>query len=400
MTPIIIFSDHPAANSGLARITRDLALNLYTQMGDKFRVATLGYGAPGSVSLPFPQYHWNSNFEFLPLELPFIWRDFCGSDPGVLLTIGDIQRFLPLADTNFCPDLPFGLWMKEKREQGKLKLCGYFPIDAHSIGGKLGPQLGHTLSHYDRILVPSEWAKTIVEKTLPGREVVAIPHGIDTSTFYSRPKAESRARIGELLDSSLQWPKEHIDVGDDALWIGIVATNQARKDWGLGVEVVAELRKSRPVFLWAHVDRLKSENGWSILELLSDFNLLQHSMVTVGNVSDETMAIAYSAMDITLGIGRGEGFGYPIFESIFSGTPCFAYGYGAHAEYMDHNHRLYPQSMRIEGPLNLLRPVGIAREWAITITENLYKETYYPKELNWTNLWPRFAQWFTEGIEK
>ena len=204
---------------------------------------------------------------------------------------------------------------KSSDSPGKAKIWGYFPIDAHGRHGRLGPQLGHTLSHYDRILVPSEWAKSIVLKTLPPSFVDVLPHGIDTSIFYPRDKNQSRDKFGETLFNVAQWPKEPIDILDDALWVGIVATNQSRKDWGLGIEVVSELAKTRPVFLWAHSDAIKRE--WSLLELLSDFKLLQSTMLTVGNVSDESMALAYSAMDLTFSIDRGAGFNYPAFESIF-----------------------------------------------------------------------------------
>ena len=351
---IVLFGDHPAANTGLARIHRDLATRLHAD--GEFEVCSLGYGHCGSANLPWPQYQWTQRDDFLPLELRFISQDFCKGEPFILMTIGDVQRFLPLADPAFAhQDRGFGEWWKEQRQSGKAKLWGYFPIDAHGRHGRLGPQLGHTLSHYDRILVPSEWAKSIVLKTLPPSFVDVLPHGIDTSIFYPRDKNQSRDKFGETLFHVAQWPKEAIEIPDDALWVGIVATNQSRKDWGLGIEVVAELAKTRPVFLWAHSDAIKRE--WSLLELLSDFRLLQSTMLTVGNVSDESMSLAYSAMDITLGIGRGEGFGYPIFESIFCDTPCFAGRYGAHAEYMGEPYLMYPTSMRQEGPMNLLRPV-------------------------------------------
>ena len=398
-TPIILFSAHPPAPSGLARITRDLALRTHSELSDSFRIATLGYGSPGSVKLPFPQYHWNQRDDFLPLELPRIVEDFCPNEPFILMTIGDIQRFLPLADPKFCREPKFAEWLTRMRTSGMMKLWGYFPIDAHRTGGDLGPQLGQTLSHYDRRVVPGEWAQTIVKKTLPNHECSAIPHGIDTEIFRPRLAREiARNQFGASLAGVMEWPQTPMDIPADALWIGIIATNQSRKDWGLGIEVAAELKQSgRPVALWCHIDRLKAE--WSILELLSDFNLLTSSIVTVGHVPDEVMAESYCAMDITLGIGRGEGFGYPIFESIFCGTPCFTFDYGAQTEWMDEEHRIPATTHRIEGPLNLLRPTGQAGYWADRITRNLTQQMHRPDELEWSNLWPRWAEWFRKGIE-
>lgn len=396
-TPLIIFSDHAAAQSGLARITRDLALRIHSDLGDQFKVATLGNGHPGSSQLPFPQYHWHQRDDFLPLELPMVWKDFCGDSPGVLLTIGDIQRFLPLADTKFASDRRFADWMDQMRRTGMLKLWGYFPIDAHGVGGKLGPQLGHTLSHYDRRLVPSEWAREIVRRTLPGHSCDVLPHGIDTGVFRPRDKQKARDEFGLKVAESLVWPQTETVVAEDALWVGIVATNQSRKDWPLGIETVAELRKSRPVMLWIHTDAVKRE--WSILELLSEFGLLQSSIVTLGNLSDEVMAECYSACDITLGIGRGEGFGYCLPESLACGTPCFSHSYGAQDDYLPVEMLLSTFTHRIEGPLNLLRPVCSKNEWSFEIQQHLEVKAQLPPELDWTNLWPRFAEWFRKGID-
>ena len=127
-------------------------------------------------------------------------------------------------------------------------------------------------------------------------------------------------------------------------------------------------------------------------------------MLTVGNVSDESMALAYSAMDLTFSIDRGAGFNYPAFESIFCETPCFATSYGAHVEYMDEDHVIRPNSFRIEGPMNLLRPVHWPMTWVewIELREKLVMEypdgKAVPVELDWVNLWPKFQEWFREGV--
>ena len=398
-TKLILFSDHPGAQTGLARITRDLALQVHEYLGDILDVCCLGYGHTGSRHFPFMVYQWAKNDYWLPTELPWIMDDFAGDDPAILMTIGDIQRFLQVADPLFCTDKGFGAWMKEMRSTGRLKLWGYFPIDAHGIGGKLPPQMGHTLTHYDRRLVPSEWARNIVQRTLPGLQCDVLPHGIDTEVFKPQgtPEAPAMAQAMNLLSAHKVWPQTPLKLNSEALKIGIVATNQSRKDWGLGLEVVAELKKSRPVFVWCHTDVVKRE--WSILELLGDLGLAMDAVVTTGNLSDEAMSWCYSAMDLTLGIGRGEGFGYPIFESIFCGTPCFVGTYGAQVEFVWDSYLIPPEQYHTEGALNLTRPVYCASEWARRILEApAIPKLHYHEDLAWKYLWPRFAQWFREGV--
>jgi glycosyltransferase involved in cell wall biosynthesis len=403
--PIIIFSDSPSAPTGLARITRDIASRIFSKMPD-FDIATFGYGGPGSVRLPFQQYNWKQNDYWLPLELPAVWADFCSDTPGILLTIGDIQRFLQLSSPDLCLDKPFGGWMRQMRESGKLKLWGYFPIDAHGIDNKLTPQLGYTLQHYDRILVPSEWARTIILNTLPDATVDVIPHGIDTTIFRPRDREYARNQFMGIAQGVMKWPTIPTIIPPDALTIGIVATNQSRKDWGLAAEtlsLLAKKSKERKIFIWAHTDRLKNSDGWGLLELFGDFNLLPSTVITTGNLTDYAMSWCYNAMELTLGIGRGEGFGYPIFESLFCATPCFAYNYGAHVEYMDKDWVSGIPGLRVEGPLNLLRPVGDPRQWAEQINKLYSADNHlmrFPSELDWERVWPRFEKWITDGVKE
>ena len=145
---IVLFGDHPAANSGLARIHRDLATRLHAD--GEFDVCSLGYGHCGSSNLPWQQYQWTQRDDFLPLELRFISQDFCKGEPFILLTIGDGWPFLPLADPAFAHDQDrgFGEWWKEQRQSGKAS-SGAASLSTHTgRHGRLRPQLGHTLSRY------------------------------------------------------------------------------------------------------------------------------------------------------------------------------------------------------------------------------------------------------------
>ena len=88
-----------------------------------------------------------------------------------------------------------------------------------------------------------------------------------------------------------------------------------------------ELAKVQDVLLWIHIDAM--ERFWSISALLVDYGLQNQAVVTTGRLTDEQMTWAYSACDVTWGIGRGEGFGFPIYESLACGIPCIHGNYGA-----------------------------------------------------------------------
>jgi len=397
-TPLLIFSDAPSAKSGLARITRDIATRIATKMSDQFFVATIGYGAPGSIELPFFQYSWNMRDDFHIPELPEIWNDFTRGEPGILLTIQDPSLVLWLSDPQFGQIPSLSKWVKQMRDTGMMRLWGYFPLDAVGVNGKLTPQLAHTIAGYDRRLMYTKWAERIVKDSLSEfgeAEVESIPHGIDTEVFTAYDRRICKRDFGSLIESA-----KPISIPLEALAIGIVATNQRRKDWGLAAQVIAQIAKEREVFVWAHTDALKRE--WSILELFSDLGLLNRTAVTTHNFSNERMSQLYSAMDITLGIGMSEGFGYPIFESIACGVPVIHCDYGGAAEFLPCWMKIKPDIMRVEGPFNFMRPVFEPASWVTAINTALRNpnETVLPPELNWDNLWPRFEKWFLDGINE
>jgi len=192
-------------------------------------------------------------------------------------------------------------------------------------------------------------------------------------------------------------------IPDNFFVVGIVATNQTRKDFGLGIQVVAELAKDRPTLLWIHTDEL--ERHWSIPALLNDFGLKNHAVTTVP-LSDEQMSYCYSACDVTLGIGTGEGYGYPIFESLACGVPCIHGAYGGAAEHMESWMLVGTDLERLEGPYNCVRPVYDHHDWVCKVSQKDSHGHYYdntkvslPPHLDWRFLWPRWEQWLKAGVE-
>lgn len=384
--PLLLISDAPSGSSGLARITGDLASRIHEHMPE-FRVATLGSNGTSSSRFTWPQYNMNPTTDWLITELPEVLNDFVrdGERP-IIMTIWDATRLSWLAQPALCPDTRLR-GMVERRD---FDLYGYFPLDADTFGEKIGFIARETISKFDRVLMYSEWAADVVGRSLPTlQRPQALPHGID-DIFHPRDRQESRSRFQGLPV--------------DALLIGIVATNQARKDWALGLEVVAKLARrdarliqGRPVFMWIHTD--SPTRHWDIFGILYELGLTQHAIITDGNIPDEEMAFMYSACDVTLGIGAGEGFGYPIFESIACGTPCIHGNYAGAPEYMPAGMLVEPIAFRYDGLLANRRPVFAVEDWVKIVECNLQNRVTLPLQLRWSELWPRFERWFREGLE-
>lgn len=390
-TPILIYSDTPSAGTGLARICRELATRIAINMSDVFDVATIGYGGPTSQKLPFHQYSWTFNEEWIIRDLPDVWQDFAGDRKGILLTIQDPSRMMWLARPETCTDPRIRQYLQNS---SPFALWGYLPLDAVGPKGKYSLLIRECLMGYKRLLCYSEWAEKIALATIgtaaaEDRDLQNLPHGIDTSVFYPRPKW--RQRFGYTVVG------QDVKISDDDLLIGIVATNQPRKDFGLMIEVVAELAKRRKTWLWIHTDILN--RTWDIPLLLSDFGL-ENVLISLKALPDDIMARLYSACDLTLAPGLGEGFGYPIFESIACGTPAFHGKYGGAPEHMPDSMLIDLCGMRLEGLCNSYRPVMNAHDWVVMV-ENWKPEdrAELPPHLDWNNLWPRWEKWLRKGVK-
>lgn len=394
-TPILLIGDAPSAVTGLGRICRDLSLHIHQHLSDIFDVATFGYGGSGDRSLPFPQYSIEGMENWFLPTLPDVWHNFAGDRKGVVLTIWDASRLLWFAR----PDNPRVSTDKHMREwllTRPFERWGYFPMDALGPHGRLSYPLYETIAGFDRVIAYSEWARKMIEKTFgqvesERRSLIALPHGIHTDVF--RPQRVIPAKV---FHEGLGFPGPKVEPGEKI--IGIVATNQARKDYGLAIQAVAEVAKDTPVRLFIQTDVL--ERHWSIPTLLKDYGLLHRAIVNCSQVTDETMAAVYSACDLTLGIGGGEGFGYPIFESLACGTQVITGSYGGQAEWMDQAWLLPPKMLRLEGVYNCMRPVYEPAFWArqirtalSVVRRGVIRQSLLSAELDWTNLWPRWEQW-------
>lgn len=392
-TPLLILSDAPTSGTGLGRITRDLATRIHAHLPE-FRVGTLGCYGAYSRHLPFPQYVIEMD-DWVVGNLPEVWKDFSFGEKGILLTIWDGSRLGWLARPETCavPML-----------QGFLKMSpfekwAYLPIDASGVNGKLTKGLTWIIDGFDRVLAYSNWAESILKRTQRvDLDLGSLPHGIDTSVFYPRPRVQARHNFGHKLKAMWRDNQTLISVPDDALLVGIVATNQTRKDWGLGIATVAQLAKDRKVIVWCKTDVM--DRQWSMQTLLTDFDLLKRqNIVTDLEYEDDTMAWAYSACDVTLGIGNGEGFGFPIFESLACGTPCIHGNYGGAAEHMPPAFLIEPIAERIEGVHNSIRKVYSPESWASAALHSKDVKFDFPRHLDWDELWPRWEQWLKAGLK-
>ena len=396
-TPILILGDSPDMAGGLSRITRDIAGQL--SRNPKFRVATLGRGAVGSLRLPFMQYCIRSlpGNDWGVADLPRVWQDFAGKERGIVFTIWDPTRTLWLSHPELLRETfpETAQFIHEKH----FDLWGYVTLDATGPQDCLSAIAADSLRGYRRLLAYTKWAEGVIRRSLGDaecdrRNLTWLPHGLDLPRWPMRDRDVAKARLYPFLHEGQKM-------------VGAVGTNQPRKDWGLVASVCQQLAaKNRELKFWWHTDLL--ERSWSIPALLHDFGLAGVTQVTM-DLSQEELSWRYAASDLTLHPGLGEGFGYPIFESLASGTPVLHGDYAGGADVLRQcGHDYFTCNVsgwRLEGLHNQLRPVFSPEHWVNQAT-TIFTEREFDRDalrasvahLSWDGLWPMFQRWLEEGL--
>jgi glycosyltransferase involved in cell wall biosynthesis len=381
--PMLWLSDSPSCTSGLGRITRDVCTRIAENLSDTFDIATLGFGGPGDKNLPFKEYSIQSVEGWQVPELPLVWKNHVRDREGILMCCWDPSRLGWLADPNKCSLPHVRRFLMDTENMRKFI---YAPIDAEGPNGGLSVKLSQTLKGFDRVLNYTSWSSRVTG--YPDH----LPHGIDTSVFFPTDKNWAKRKFRQVGFQGLK---------DSSFLVGIVATNQARKDWALGIQTCRILvDRGLDVKVWIHTDAI--ERYWDIYALIVDYSLQGRVFITTMNFSDEQMASMYAACDVTLGIGLGEGFGYPIFESLACGTPVVHGDYAGAAEFLHHSMRSPEQAWRFEGPFCNQRPIFEPEFWADR-AEGVKGmdggESLLPDGLKWENVWPKWSEWLRKGVE-
>lgn len=382
----------------------DLAVRIATHMPDVYRVATAGYAGGGSRHFPFQQYFLQGVTDFVCPTLPEVCDDFFGQERGIVLFIWDVSRvgWFSQPEHLGADSLKAFPGLKDALVGGDYEKWIYVPIDASGPNDKLTFPLKLALLGFDRILAYGQFGEDVIRRTIGDEEadrrhLTHLPHGINIDVFYELPRNLCRKMFFKHTGAVPLVDIPITPLADDEVLIGCCATNQPRKDWQIACETVAILSKTRKVRFWAHIDQL--ERNWSIPALLADYGILGNTVVSLGYLSDERMAEAYSACDVTIAPGLGEGMGYPIFESMFCGTPAVHANYGGAPQWMANDSLLVdPVAYRYEGIYACERPVLRAQDFSDKIGSLVGRRVAPPSRLAWDDLWTSWQEWLRMAV--
>ena len=244
------------------------------------------------------------------------------------------------------------------------------------------------------------WA-SVIYKTLRAGPVAYLPHGMDCATFGHPVEEWEEPWVAEQLGPYVK---------REDLLIGCVATNQARKDLGLYFETLQVLKdRGWPVYGWLHTDVLVK--AWSVSELIEACGLQRRVTVSTAAYTDRQLATLYQRCALTMAPGLGEGFGYPIVESLASGRPVVHGDCGGGRELVPKCEWRFPvRETRVDGIYAQRRPVFRAEDAANAIERVIGWQTEVGERtaaayckgavahLDWAALWPRWYAWIKQGL--
>src|SRR5262245_9569250 len=210
--PCLLVGDGPQEPTGLGRIARDLGTLIVTENLPLDLVSVGGRVPPCWTDWPhIPMGVAERDDDWGAAFVEALYKDRWGRTPGVLWIVWDPARCYAY----HAIDLPVQRW------------C-YTAIDSHNVWGGLSGPPAAALRTFDRVLGYGRWASRVI-KTVRDGTVPYLPHGIWSADYEVASETEQA------------WARQQLGphVPQDALLVGCVATNQARKDLALYFETLA-----------------------------------------------------------------------------------------------------------------------------------------------------------------
>jgi len=224
------------------------------------------------------------------------------------------------------PDALIGLydcWVIKGQAWDKINLGWWVPLDHGTM-----PPLVEQFLRKENVTPIAMAPNGVRQMNAKGIDCEYVPHGIDTKIFKPTGKIQG------------QDVREYMGLTDEFV-VGMNAANKAsglihRKAFSENLLAFSIFRERHPdAVLYLHTDPLGSAGGWNLLKVLQAFAIPKEAVMFPPMVDykygmpQQDLAALYSAMDVLLAPGYGEGFGLPTVEAQACGTRVIGSNWGA-----------------------------------------------------------------------
>lgn len=434
MANFLIVGDAPNTHSGLARIAKDISSLL---VGDGHQVTFLGlgwqWGWEPATDPGYPVFAIRDGAEFGQRDvLEHVYRltsehehKSIGDNAAVLDPTDSLILFF-IWDPSRCASAIDAIRTEQKRGQfANVKIWGYYAVDAEGPGqeGSFTGPAALAVINTDRILAYTEfgasvldatWGRTEVKNKRPKKASEHLPHGLSAPFVGDVTEYDTNDYVKDK--EIRRWALQH-----RGRILGAVATNQPRKDLPLLFEAAALARDAKLIdALWLHTDQLFGH--YSIPLFCEAFGWIggDNLLITVPDQdpgagdqrvfnskwklnADEELASMYQACRVTMAPGLGEGWGYPIVESLALGVPCVGVAYAGGSDLIPVYWKIDVDSWRWDGKYCLKRPVMTARDTLAALTGACQAVEGFARSLGqkwaWSKIWPElWRPWIEAGL--
>lgn len=290
MDRLLILSDDPLLNTGLARCAREVA----ERFKNKYELAVAGWHhSPLRHSLPYHIYPLAKGDPQENQHLAAILNDF---KPNKLLCIGDIWDFAYLDST---------IWEYRSGPNSRLDLKAFLWT---TPDGEWTDRSWETiLRSFDRVASFSKFGTKEIQK-LAAIDCPVIYPGVNSGTFF-RPD-----KVGVDEKSAIDPTKTFVLI--------TVAQNTSRKNLPAALTAFAELVKVRPNSHYVVVTDPNDAAGFHLFQIANWLGLLKTRKISFIQqnprlgIPDEKLNWAYIFAHTFVLPSIGEGAGLPLFEAM------------------------------------------------------------------------------------
>lgn len=335
---VLWLSDSPFGRGRFARASREVLTRL--AMRQHYELFWLGLGYNGwpydHVSLPVTIYP-SQDAAFAPNALSAILDEV---KPDVVVTLGELASIQWICTH---PGRPRFLWV------------AWFPIDSGPI--PLGWRT--VLNDVDALVATSRFGLSLLEHSLPSKQVRLICPGVATEVFF--PLQADQIAKPEFLSN--KFVVGHISANDSAMDIATI------------IKAVGFLaRELTDISFCIYVEHEKRTNAAILIERsgLKGKSALVSTAVT--GISEEDRNRFYNLCDVIAMPALREGFGEEILESLASGRPVIASDCGACTELVTGHGELVRQLTALTDPNSLVELCILDIEDLISKIRLLYSD--------------------------